>query len=257
MRQRAAALGQAIRSEHGRDRRHRVHRGTDRGYETGADQNGMSSSMPAGSKAGLLAAGRRPLRARRRRGTGEADAVAAAFAAPVEHGEVRVEALEHDLGRVLVGAGLVLPFAGLQLRPRDRPCCPCCRYCSATLARPSEKITTRCHSVFSLRSPVFLSRQFSDVATDRLTTLLPLGSVRTSGSAPRLPTRMTLFTLPAMAQSFRSYAASLERAARILADRPVGCAPNLGCTQRCMFLLCSHWSGCVKRGPLSLPSVMK
>src|SRR5947199_316427 len=42
---------------------------------------------------------------------------------------------------------------------------PFFRYCSATLQRPSLKITTRCHSVFSLRSRVALSRQLSDFAT--------------------------------------------------------------------------------------------
>src|SRR5690606_31759199 len=52
-------------------------------------------------------------------------------------------------------------------------------------------------------SPVLRSRQRSDVATLRLTTLPPLGRFRTSGSLPRLPTRMTLFTLPAMALSFQ------------------------------------------------------
>src|SRR5262245_41520727 len=35
-------------------------------------------------------------------------------ARPVEHGELAVEALQHDLGRVLVLALLVLPFARLQ-----------------------------------------------------------------------------------------------------------------------------------------------
>jgi hypothetical protein len=42
---------------------------------------------------------------------------------------------------------------------------PFLQYCSATLPRFSLKITTLCHSVRSLRSPVALSRQVSDVAT--------------------------------------------------------------------------------------------
>src|ERR1700704_5851407 len=78
---------------------------------------------------------------------------------------------------------------------------PFLRYCSATLASPSLKITTRCHSVFSLRSPVALSRQLSDVATLRFTTGLPFCMRRTSGSLPRLPTRMTLLTEPAITNS--------------------------------------------------------
>src|SRR5499427_6702103 len=63
---------------------------------------------------------------------------------------------------------------------------------------PSLKITTRCHSVFSLRSPEFLSRQLSDVATLSCTIGRPSWVRRTSGSLPRLPTRITLLTLPAM-----------------------------------------------------------
>src|SRR4030095_7469264 len=76
---------------------------------------------------------------------------------------------------------------------------PFFRYCSATLQSPSLKITTRCHSVFSLRSPVPLSRQVSDVAMLRLAIGRPSCVRRISGSLPRLPTRITLFTLPAIA----------------------------------------------------------
>src|SRR5262249_53933442 len=47
-------------------------------------------------------------------------------------------------------------------------------------------------------SPVTLSRQESVVATRRLAIGRPSWVRRISGSAPRLPTRMTLFTLPAM-----------------------------------------------------------
>src|SRR6478735_9223860 len=60
-------------------------------------------------------------------------------------------------------------------------------------------MTTRCHSVFSLRSPVALSRQFSEVATLRLAIGRPSWVRRISGSLPRFPTRITLFTLPAIA----------------------------------------------------------
>src|SRR5882724_7704560 len=76
---------------------------------------------------------------------------------------------------------------------------PFFKYCSATLQRPSLKITTRCHSVFSLRSPVALSRQLSEVATLRLAIGRPSCVRRISGSLPRFPTRITLFTLPAIA----------------------------------------------------------
>src|SRR6195256_5178430 len=76
---------------------------------------------------------------------------------------------------------------------------PFFRYCSTILQSGSEKMTTRCHSVFSLRSPVPLSRQVSEVATLRLATGRPSCIRRISGSLPRFPTRITLFTLPAIA----------------------------------------------------------
>src|SRR5690348_7954916 len=59
-------------------------------------------------------------------------------------------------------------------------------------------MTTRCHSVRSLRSPELRSRQLSDVATERLAIRVPSWVERISGSRPRLPTRITLLTLPAM-----------------------------------------------------------
>src|SRR5271169_5351405 len=64
--------------------------------------------------------------------------------------------------------------------------------------RLSLKITTRCHSVRSLRSPELRSRQLSEVARLRLAIRVPSLVERISGSRPRLPTRMTLLTLPAM-----------------------------------------------------------
>src|SRR5215471_11162277 len=76
---------------------------------------------------------------------------------------------------------------------------PFFRYCSAILQSPSLKITTRCHSVFSLRSPVALSRHVSEVATLKLAIGRPSWVRRISGSLPRFPTRITLFTLPAIA----------------------------------------------------------
>src|ERR1700721_331888 len=56
---------------------------------------------------------------------------------------------------------------------------PFLRYCSAIRHRFSLKMTTRCHSVFSRRSPVALSFQESDVATRRLPTALGPGGLGT------------------------------------------------------------------------------
>src|ERR1700710_1471764 len=76
---------------------------------------------------------------------------------------------------------------------------PFFRYCSTILQSGSEKSATRCDSVFSLRSPVPLSRQVSEVAMLRLAIGGPACVRRISGSLPRFPTRITLFTLPAIA----------------------------------------------------------
>src|SRR4026209_1576643 len=54
--------------------------------------------------------------------------------------------------------------------------------------------TTRCHSVFSCFSPA-LSFHWRLVAMDSVATLDPLEVLRTSGSAPRFPTKMALFIL--------------------------------------------------------------
>src|SRR5437764_8402736 len=98
---------------------------------------------------------------------------------------------------------------------------PFFRYCSAILQSPSLKITTRCHSVFSLRSPVVLSRQLSEVATLRLAIGRPSWVRRISGSLPRFPTRITLFTLPAItALHSRKYCrARRQRFKRSLPER--------------------------------------
>src|SRR3954451_20231574 len=66
-------------------------------------------------------------------------------------------------------------------------------------ARFSLKITTLCHSVRSRGSPDWRSFQRSEVAIRRLTMFWSLWLWRTSGSRPMLPTRITLFTLPAIA----------------------------------------------------------
>ena len=60
--------------------------------------------------------------------------------------------------------------------------------------------TIRCHSVFSSFSPDFpFQRRL--VAIEMLATRPPLAIERTSGSAPRLPIRVTLFRLRLMESS--------------------------------------------------------
>src|SRR6266508_2162419 len=123
--------------------------------------------------------------------------LAAALAGPVEHGELGVEVLQHHFGRVLVLAGLVLPFAGLQLA-LEIDLRALLQILLGDPASPSLKITTRCHSVLSRRSPVALSRQLSEVATLKFAIGRPSWVRLISGSLPRLPTRITLLTEPAM-----------------------------------------------------------
>src|SRR5438034_3094827 len=53
--------------------------------------------------------------------------------------------------------------------------------------------TIECHSVFSWRWPSW-PVQLREVASLKFATRCPPGVVRTSGSEPRFPTRMTLFT---------------------------------------------------------------
>ena len=62
-------------------------------------------------------------------------------------------------------------------------------------------MATLCHSVRSLFSPDCLSFQFSLVATRMFATVMPEGMARVSGSAPRLPIRMTLLIPRAMANA--------------------------------------------------------
>src|SRR6185437_5444518 len=61
-----------------------------------------------------------------------------------------------------------------------------------------------CHSVRSCWAPEALSFQDSLVAIRMFVTVIPLGMERVSGSAPRLPTKMTLFTPRAMTHPFEN-----------------------------------------------------
>src|SRR5690606_4833418 len=70
---------------------------------------------------------------------------------------------------------------------------PLRRYCCAI--SPKRLCSTiRCHSVCSLRSPVFLSVHESLVAIENCVREPPLGKVFVSGSRPKVPTKITLFT---------------------------------------------------------------
>ena len=69
------------------------------------------------------------------------------------------------------------------------------------LTSGSDKIEILCHWVLSCFSPEFLSLQDSEVATEKLQTRPPLGKFLISGSFPKFPIIITLFTLPAIYSS--------------------------------------------------------
>ena len=97
-----------------------------------------------------------------------------------------------------------VPCLSCHLRVRSRPstntCEPLRRY-SAAISPRRPKRAILCHSVRSCCWPDALSFQDSLVAMRMLVTVMPLGMERVSGSAPRLPTRITLFTPRAMTVS--------------------------------------------------------
>ncbi len=79
----------------------------------------------------------------------------------------------HDLGGVLLDAGLVGPFAGLDRALDVNRRALASGSSRPTFTRLSLKITTRCHSVFSLRSPRGAVAPGLEVATRRLATRSP------------------------------------------------------------------------------------
>src|SRR5688500_1634693 len=69
---------------------------------------------------------------------------------------------------------------------------------SPAISPRRPNMATLCHSVRSLFSPDCLSFQLSLVATRMFATVMPEGMARVSGSAPRLPIKMTLLIPRAM-----------------------------------------------------------
>jgi len=101
--------------------------------------------------------------------------------------KVSVPLRQMDLGAVAVGTGLVLPLAGAQ-RAFDEDLRALREEFLDDLAEAlAVKITTRCHSVRCLRSPLLRSFQLALVVMLSVTTRPPFCMIRTSGSLPRLP----------------------------------------------------------------------
>src|SRR5208283_2192301 len=120
----------------------------------------------------------------------------------VEEGQRGVILRRMDLGAVAVGTGLVLPLAGAQ-RAFDEDLRALREVFLHDLAEAlAVKITTRCHSVRCLRSPLLRSFQLSLVAMLSVTTRPPFCMMRTSGSLPRLPISCTRLARHDLVPSF-------------------------------------------------------
>src|SRR3954471_6925802 len=100
---------------------------------------------------------------------------------------------------------------------------PFFRYSPAISPR-RPNMATLCHSVRSLFSPDCLSFQFSLVATRMLATVIPDGMARVSGSAPRLPIKMTLLIPRAM----RAALHRKKNERRLYGQRPRRCRFDIG-----------------------------
>ncbi len=122
---------------------------------------------------------------------------ATAITATAEHGQVAVEALQHDFRRVAVGAALILPLSGLQLA-LDINGRALLQILFGDLAEAFVEDHDRVpFGLFLALAAVLVAPCFrgrNAQVGDRPAVLGPA----ISGSAPRLPIRMTLLTLPAM-----------------------------------------------------------
>ena len=122
----------------------------------------------------------------------------AAALAPVQHGQLAVEPADHDLGRITLLAALIGPFAGLQ-RALDVDLGALFQILLGHVGDP----VVEDHDAMPLGAflplprlavvPGLAGRQ-SEI--DDLAAVLGIADF---GSRPRLPTRITLLTLPAIA----------------------------------------------------------
>jgi hypothetical protein len=74
----------------------------------------------------------------------------------VEHGDGRTIGPQHNLGHIALHFILIGVVARLKTALDVNPAA-LFKYCSVSFTRPGASTLTRCHSVFSLRSPLVLS----------------------------------------------------------------------------------------------------
>src|SRR3954451_23061901 len=125
-------------------------------------------------------------------------------------------------------------------RPSTYICFPFVRY-SFRLSAVLPQRTTRCHSVFSCFWPP-LSFHTSVVARLSVATAAPPGVNRISASRPRLPTRITLLTLPIQPILSR---------VQPFWDAPVPASITSSRRRRTLFLLRPHSQSCASAATVS------
>src|SRR5579885_128889 len=129
-------------------------------------------------------------------------------AGAIQQRQFAAKVLQHHLGGIAVLARLILPFARLQ-RALD---VNLGAFLQILLGDPAEILVEDDDAVpFGSFAPLAVSFHDSDVAIRRLATGRPSWVRRISGSAPRLPMRITLLTLPAMTYSQILYCRALQR----------------------------------------------
>ena len=125
---------------------------------------------------------------------------AAGLTAAVQHDKFTSKALQDNLGRITLRAILVSPFAGLQLAFQID-----FRALAQVLLRDLGKVLVEDHHAVPfgalLALPYPCPAKFRTSRPTDSRSGSPALVRRTSGSLPRLPTRITLFTLPAMSVS--------------------------------------------------------
>src|SRR5450631_3535695 len=150
------------------------------------------------------------------------------------------------------------PCLSCHLRVRSLPsmntCEPLRRY-SAAISPKRPNSAMLCHSVRSCWAPEALSFQDSLVAIRILVTVMPLGMERVSGSAPRLPTKMTLFTPRAMTYPRKQ----LVHALYTPGPTPI-CGLNAAVMQKSTPRSAGALTGRIRRGrrvpPLDAPGIV-
>ena len=164
---------------------------------------------------------------------------AAAFAARSSMHQFAAEALQHDFGRVFLVAVLVGPFAGLQRALEIN-----LGALAQILLGDLGQVLVEDHDAMPLGALFALARRLVAPGIRCRDRRFTIGSPdvmrRTSGSLPRLPTKMTLLTLPAMTVSFFLHSREPSTAANVPPQEALEPAVDRMRLRRRLDL-CSHY----------------